>query len=105
MADKQRELNEYRAAIDILKRTLKERGLTYRQLGKGIGLSESGVKKIFLARDGSFQRLAEICRYVGLSLSEIVEDHRTVASGFLGGATEGVLKRSIALSLLLAPCL
>lgn len=92
MADKQRELNEYRAAIEILKRALKRRGLTYREIAKGIGLSESGVKKIFLASDGSFQRIAAICRYVGLSLAEIVEDRRTVAVGFSEKQQKAFLK-------------
>jgi transcriptional regulator with XRE-family HTH domain len=75
MSDKVTELTEYQAATNNLKRALKQRGLTYHQLAHGIGLSESGVKKIFLAKDGSFQRLAQICRHVGISISEIVEDN------------------------------
>lgn len=82
MAAKSKEPNEYRAAIEKLKRVLKQNGLTYRELARGIGLSESGIKKIFLAQDGSFQRLAQICRYIGLSLSELVEDKRTLSVGF-----------------------
>jgi len=92
MQDRQKEPNEYRAAIEALKRVLKERGLTYRELAKGIGLSESGVKKIFLAQDGSFQRLAQICRYVGLSLAEIVEDKRVVDVGFTNEQQKAFLK-------------
>lgn len=69
-----KELNEYRSAIHSLKRILKERKITYRQLGEGIGLTESGVKKIFSAKDGSFQRLVEICRFIGVSLVEIIDD-------------------------------
>lgn len=78
MAIKDKEPSEYRVAIQNLKQALKQRQITYRELGKGIGLSESGVKKIFSARDGSFQRLVQICRYAGLSLIEVVEDNRTL---------------------------
>lgn len=78
MADKVKEPNEYRCAIENLKQALRQRGFTYRELAQGIGLSESGIKKIFSAKDGSFQRLAQICRYLGISLAEIIEDHRTL---------------------------
>jgi DNA-binding Xre family transcriptional regulator len=77
VADKNTAPNEYRAAIGNLKQTLRQRRLTYQELAKGIGLSESGVKKIFSAKDGSFQRLAQICRYVGISMNELIEDNRT----------------------------
>ena len=42
--------NDYKLAVQKLKVTLKDRGMTYRELGKEIGLTESGVKKIFLAK-------------------------------------------------------
>lgn len=74
--------NEYEVAVENLKTVLKQRRITYRELAQGIGYSESGVKKILNARDGSFQKVAQICRYVGLSLSEIIEDGRTLKVGF-----------------------
>jgi transcriptional regulator with XRE-family HTH domain len=82
MAAKSKEPNEYRVAIENLKQALKQRALTYRELANGIGLSESGIKKIFAAKDGSFQRLAQICRFVGISLSELIEDTRTLNVDF-----------------------
>lgn len=82
VTDIRKEPNEYRAATERLKQALKQRRITYHELAKGIGLSESGVKKIFSAQDGSFQRLAQICRYVGISLSELIEDRRTLSVGF-----------------------
>lgn len=82
MIDQRRDLNEYRIAITTLKKVLKERGLTYRELGDGIGLSESGVKKIFAAQDGSFQRLVEICRFIGVSLMEIINDEQVIDVSF-----------------------
>lgn len=74
MSGPKKELNEYRNAITSLKRILKERKITYRELGEGIGLTESGIKKIFAATDGSFQRLIEICGFVGVAIVEIIDD-------------------------------
>jgi transcriptional regulator with XRE-family HTH domain len=74
MSGPKKELNEYRSAITSLKRILKDRKITYRELGDGIGLTESGIKKIFAATDGSFQRLIEICGFVGVSIVEIIDD-------------------------------
>jgi transcriptional regulator with XRE-family HTH domain len=67
------ERNEYTRATGALKRALKEQGITYRDLASGIGLSESGVKKILSAEDGSFQRLSQMCGYVGMTVGELLE--------------------------------
>ena len=74
--------NDYKLAVQKLKVTLKDRGMTYRELGKEIGLTESGVKKIFLANDGSFLRLSQIAKFLGLSLTELVSDQRMTQVGF-----------------------
>jgi transcriptional regulator with XRE-family HTH domain len=71
MAD---DLNEYRLAVENLKARLREKDITYAELADGIGMSESGVKKIFTGSDGSFQRLAQICRYAGVTLGELFQD-------------------------------
>jgi transcriptional regulator with XRE-family HTH domain len=54
-----------------LKLALKRQQITYKELARRLGLSESGVKKIFTAKDGSFQRVAEICAELGLSMEEL----------------------------------
>jgi len=64
--------NEYEAATTALKRALKQQKVTYGELARRIGLSESGVKKILTAEDGSFQRLAQICEALGLSMRELL---------------------------------
>lgn len=92
MSDRAKGLTEYQVATRNLKRAVKQRGLTYRELAYGVELSESGVKKIFLAKDGSFQRLAQICRYVGISMSELVEDDRTQEVGFSSRQQQEFLK-------------
>jgi transcriptional regulator with XRE-family HTH domain len=82
MKDSKSVLNEYRSAIENLKKALKEKRITYAQMAQDLGLSESGIKKIFAARDGSFQRLVQIAKYVGLSVAELVEDTRSTKVGF-----------------------
>jgi transcriptional regulator with XRE-family HTH domain len=71
-----RERNEYEIAVAALKRGLKAQNLTYQELAKELGLSESGIKKILTAKDGSFQRLAQICRIAGLSFADLLEEQR-----------------------------
>jgi transcriptional regulator with XRE-family HTH domain len=59
-----------------LKRLLKERGLTYEQLGARIGLSASGVKKTLSGRDCSVSRLQDICRVLEVHLDEVLREAR-----------------------------
>jgi transcriptional regulator with XRE-family HTH domain len=82
MKDKLKAPNEYRAATEILKRELKKRGLTYQHLAAEIGLSESGIKKILAGYDGSFQRLAQICKVAGLAMADLFSDQETVDVDF-----------------------
>jgi transcriptional regulator with XRE-family HTH domain len=67
--------SEYEVATESLKRALKQQKLTYKDLAKKMSLSESGVKKILSAKDGSFQRIAEICDWLGLSMRELLAGH------------------------------
>lgn len=69
--------SEYEVAMAAVKAALKRQKITYAELAKRLALSESGLKKILSARDGSFQRLAQICGELGLSMRELLagEDH------------------------------
>lgn len=58
--------------FQILKKTLKARGVTYAHLAKHLKMSESGVKKIFLAKDLPLGRLLEISAWLGVSASDLV---------------------------------
>ncbi len=82
MKTKTQELNQYEVIIGNLKAQLKEKGITYSELAQGIGLSESGIKKIFSGSDISITRLSQICQYAGISLNEVVDDHRTSVVDF-----------------------
>jgi len=57
--------------VDVLKLVLRERGLTYRELGERIGLSEPTVKRMFSQRRITLDRLETVCDTLGLSLLEL----------------------------------
>ena len=78
-----RELEDVRAVLILLKRILKERGLSYRDLGERLGLSESGIKKIFASSDCSYRRLSQICNVVGVRVVDLLNEiDRAEGKGF-----------------------
>ena len=58
--------------IDTLKRELKARGLTYRDLAERLELSESAVKHMFSTGNFSLRRLDEVCDVLELSIGDLV---------------------------------
>ncbi|MGC3983207.1 MAG: helix-turn-helix transcriptional regulator [Steroidobacteraceae bacterium] len=62
-----------------LKRTLKERGLTYTAVAQHLSLSVPSVKRLFSTGDFSLQRIDEVCDLAGLELSELMERIHTRA--------------------------
>lgn len=58
--------------IATLKRELKHRGITYRDLALALELSESTVKHMFSAGNFSLRRLDEICDVLKLDFAELV---------------------------------
>lgn len=58
--------------VATLKRELKNRGITYRDLAQALELSESAVKHMFSASNFSLRRLDEICDVLQLDLAELV---------------------------------
>jgi DNA-binding Xre family transcriptional regulator len=69
---KQRETAQFEFIVDVVKSVLKKRGISYRELGARIGLSESGVKKLFNGKDCSFNRLCEICDVIEVPLTDLL---------------------------------
>lgn len=65
-------MSECALIIDVLKRTLKNRGLTYRDLAKKVGLSEASVKRVFAEETFTLQRLEKVCAVVGITMSELM---------------------------------
>ena len=70
-------MSETAAIIEALKRDLKRRGLTYRDLAKKVGLSEASVKRVFASKSFTLQRLESMCAAVGTSVSELVRSAGT----------------------------
>jgi DNA-binding Xre family transcriptional regulator len=92
-------MEESRQIVDILKRTLKMRGLTYASLGKRINLSEASVKRIFAQGTFSLKRLEQVCRALEMSIADLVKmvDHKSYASTALALAQETALAKDEAL--------
>ncbi|MBL8379431.1 MAG: helix-turn-helix transcriptional regulator [Burkholderiales bacterium] len=59
------------ALIDVLKRELKARSITYAQVARRLQLSEASVKRMFSTRDFMLSRLDEICDLAGIDLSDL----------------------------------
>jgi transcriptional regulator with XRE-family HTH domain len=55
-----------------LKRAVKAKGLTYRELAAALGMSEAGVKRAFAKGSFTLARLDEICGVLGITLVDLV---------------------------------
>jgi len=75
--------------IDVLKKALRERGLTYGHLAKGLGLSESSVKRTFSQGTMSLERLEQVCAQMDLEIADLLELTRA-AEGRTAELTEQV---------------
>lgn len=58
--------------VQELKKQLKLRGITYRQLAEELSLSESAVKQMFASGNMTLARLDRLCEILGLSISDLV---------------------------------
>ena len=63
--------------IDVVKRTLRHKGLTYRYVARGLKLSESSVKRMFARRNLSLGRLEQICALMHLEIADLLDLTRT----------------------------
>lgn len=57
--------------IDELRAKVREQCLTYRELGRRVGLSEVSIKRIFSTRRTSLDRLEDLCRAAGSSVFDL----------------------------------
>lgn len=62
------------AIVDVMKRRLREHGLTYADVARALDLSEASVKRLFSERQFSLRRLDQICALMGLEISELVRE-------------------------------
>ena len=59
--------------IEVVKNALRERGLTYARVAKGLGLSESSVKRVFSQENLSLNRLEQLCALMDLEIADLLE--------------------------------
>lgn len=59
--------------IDALKKTLKARGMTYRDVANALRLSESSVKRIFSEQTFTLQRLEDVCRLLDTNIYDLAK--------------------------------
>ncbi|CAM5199355.1 helix-turn-helix domain-containing protein [Alishewanella longhuensis] len=59
--------------ITALKRCLKARGISYRQLAEQLQLSEASVKRIFAQQSFTLSRLEQICNVLDTNLYELAK--------------------------------
>lgn len=81
------------ALINALKNLLKARGMTYAKLGKGLGLSEASVKRVFAEKSFSLERFDQICTLLGIQISDLARmvAHETATPAQLSAEQESKL--------------
>jgi DNA-binding Xre family transcriptional regulator len=63
--------------VDLVKQALRDRGRTYADLARGLGVSESSVKRLFSKKKLSLERLEEICGQLDLEIVDLLEMARS----------------------------
>jgi len=58
--------------VQALKKQLKQRGITYRELAHDLELSESAVKQMFAASDMNLSRLDRICEILSMDITDLL---------------------------------
>lgn len=66
-------MNETSKILDTLKKYLKAKGITYRELGEKLELSESTIKRLFSEESISLKRLESICDVLELEFYELAK--------------------------------
>jgi DNA-binding Xre family transcriptional regulator len=66
--------------FETLKRSLRQRGLTYADVATALDLSESSVKRLFASRDLTLERLERVCALMQLEVTDLLELVRDVES-------------------------
>ena len=62
---------ESKLLVSALKRCLKMKGVTYKNLALSMNLSESSVKRLFASNNLSLQRFEQVCEVIEMSIFDI----------------------------------
>jgi len=60
--------------VGTIKRLLKARGLTYRDVARALALSEPSVKRVFASERFTVARLAQVAELLGYTLAELTQE-------------------------------
>lgn len=71
MGDTLSEMATATTLVRSLKKVLKQHAMTYAIVGKGLGLSEASIKRMFAAKHFSLKRLEQVCAMVGWELGDL----------------------------------
>ena len=63
--------------VDLVKQAVRESGRTYAELARGLGISESSVKRLFSQKRLTLDRLGQICAELDLEISDLLERVRS----------------------------
>jgi len=66
-------VSETSVLIAALKRFLREHDVTYAKIAEPLELSEASVKRLFAEENFSLKRVEIICRYLGISFSDLIK--------------------------------
>ncbi len=64
--------------VSTLKKLLKQKGISYKQVAIALNLSESRVKRLFSERDFTLGRLEVICQLIDIDFYQLVKMHETI---------------------------
>lgn len=64
---------QYLRILESLKRELRARGLTYRDVAVCLDLSEASIKRLFSDGNFTLERLEKVCEMVDLGITDLVE--------------------------------
>ena len=59
------------AMIDVLKRELRARGITYAGIARELGMSEASIKRMFSQKNMTLKRMDAVCRAAGTEFSDL----------------------------------
>lgn len=62
-----------KALIGVLKKTLRERRMTYADIATGLNMSEANVKRLFASKRFTLERLEAICQLMQLELTDLFQ--------------------------------
>ena len=64
-------MTQIAAVCETLKRLLKTKNITYKQLAEELDLSEANIKRVFSTQTFTLDRLEEICKVLEISLVDL----------------------------------